>query len=265
MVLLAVLLGVLGAAMGSFVGALVWRLHTGRDFVTERSQCEHCHKKLSPPELIPILSWLWLRGRCATCGKFFGWTPLLLELGLGGLFVASYLYWPLGWTDLAAQVSFGIWLIYLVVLAALFVYDLRWLVLPDKMVFLLIGLGLIDAALRVSLVPGENYLLYVLTGVVPVAGLYGALYFASKGRWVGFGDVKLGVFIGVVLGWQKALLVLLLANVIGFLIIIPGLVSRKLGRTTKVPFGPFLIIAFVVAGLWGEVLITWYLHYLLLM
>jgi prepilin signal peptidase PulO-like enzyme (type II secretory pathway) len=87
------------------------------------------------------------------------------------------------------------------------------------------------------------------------------LYVVSQGRWVGFGDVKLSIFIGVVLGWQKALLALILANVIGFFIVLPGLATRKLTRTSRVPFGPFLIIAFVVAGLFGDAIIQWYLSF----
>ncbi len=258
MVISLILLAALGAAMGSFVGALVWRLRTGRDFVKDRSRCEHCEHVLGFFDLIPVFSWLLLKGRCRYCGVFIGFTPLILELGMACLFALSYLFWPLGFTDVAAQISFVFWLLYLVLLAALFVYDLRWFLLPDKLVFVLIGLALIDAGFRTSL-SGDNYFAHVLTGILPIAGLYGFLYMVSKGKWVGFGDVKLGLFMGIVLGWKNALLVLVLANLIGFMIIIPGLLSRKLGRTSKVPFGPFLIAAFVIAGLWGESLINWYI------
>lgn len=258
MVLNAVLLAVLGAAMGSFVGALVWRLRTGHDFVKGRSQCEHCHHVLGPADLVPVFSWLLLRGRCRYCKAKIGLTPLLLELGVGLAFALSYWFWPLSFTEPATLASFVIWLVYVVLMAALLVYDLRWLLLPDKIVFVLIGLGLIDALLRTS-VSGENYIQHILLGVLPVAGVYGFLYFISKGKWVGFGDVKLGLFIGIVLGWQKALLVLMLANIIGFMVVVPGLISKKLNRTSKLPFGPFLILAFFIAGLWGDALIIWYL------
>lgn len=264
MVLIVCVLALLGATMGSFVGALVWRLRTNRDFVKGRSECEHCHHVLGVTDLLPVVSWLRLGGRCRYCKKPIGWTALLLELGLAGLFAASYLLWPTelsGWLGVA---SFGIWLIYLVLLAALLVYDLRWLILPDKLVFVLIGLGLIDAALRLTLVPGDNYFMHIILGVLPVSGLYALLYFVSKGKWVGFGDVKLGLFIGIVLGWQKALLVLLLANVIGFILVVPGLFMGKLNRKSRVPFGPFLIVAFVIAGLLGDAIISWYVGDLIL-
>jgi len=84
----------------------------------------------------------------------------------------------------------------------------------------------------------------------------------SRGRWVGFGDVKLAIFIGVTLGWQKAFLVFLLANVIGFVVLLPGLATGKLNRTSRVPFGPFLIAAFIIAGLWGDAIIRAYLSYI---
>jgi prepilin signal peptidase PulO-like enzyme (type II secretory pathway) len=263
MVLNTVLLAVLGAAMGSFVGALVWRLHTKRDFVKDRSECEHCHHLLGPLDLVPIFSWIALGGRCRYCKKPIGLTAILLELGMALVFALSYWYWPLGFTDTAAQVSFVIWLISMVLLAALFVYDLKWFLLPDKIVFILIGLALLDAIFRSSL-SGENYFIYIALGLIPIAGIYGLLYVISGGKWVGFGDVKLGIFMGIMLGWQKALLVLALANLLGFVVVIPGLLSKKLTRTSKVPFGPFLIAAFFIAGLWGDQLINWYMLNLLI-
>lgn len=264
MVLSVIFLGLVGLAMGSFVGALVWRLKNKRDFVSDRSECEHCHHKLSTADLIPVVSWLMLKGKCRYCGKKIGWQSPALEISLGLIFVISYLFWPLGFSEWQAVASFVIWLIYMVVLMALVIYDLKYMLLPDKLVFPLIGLALIDAALRTSL-SGANYFAYILAGGIVISGFYAALFYFSKGKWVGFGDVKLGIFIGVALGWQNAVLVLLVSNVIGFLFVIPGLLMGKLGRKSRVPFGPFLIAAFVVAGLFGDVIIDWYVQDLLLM
>ena len=257
----AIFFGLLGAAMGSFVDAVVWRLHTKRNFVTGRSECEHCHHKLGFWDLIPIFSWVALGGRCRYCQKPISRLAPLTELSLAVLFVVSYFYWPLGLTLMSAQILFAFWLVYLVALAILFVYDLRWQLLPDVIVFPLIGLGLVDAALRVSLQPGANiadYVVYVSLGVLVMAGLYFALYLASKGKWIGFGDIKLAVFMGAVLGWQKMLVVLMLANIIGLLVVLPGLLSKRLNAKSRVAFGPFMIVAFVIAGLCGDALIQWY-------
>lgn len=258
---IAVFLGLLGAAMGSFAGALVWRLHTKRNFVNDRSECEHCHHKLGVLDLIPIISWLALRGRCRYCGAPIGWLPLVAEIILAALFVVSYLYWPLGFSMWQAVVLFVLWLAYLVVLAILLIYDARWMLLPDKLVLPLAVVAFADAALRVSLQPGAGvfaYIQYVGYGLLALAGIYGALYALSKGKWVGFGDVKLSIFMGAVLGWQKALLVLCLSNVLGFIVVVPGLLSGRLTRTSRIPFGPFLIAAFAVTGLFGDAIIHWY-------
>jgi prepilin signal peptidase PulO-like enzyme (type II secretory pathway) len=268
MVELAIALGVLGAAMGSFIDALTWRLHTKRNFVSDRSECEHCHHKLSVLDLVPILSWVMLGGRCRYCRKPISPLVPLVEVTMAVLFVVSCLYWPLGFAQWQAVALFGLWLVYLVFLGALFVYDLRWMLLPDVLVYPLIGLGFIDAALRLSLVPGatvSDYAAHVVLGVLAMAGIYWLLYTISKGRWVGFGDVKLAIFMGLVLGWQKTLLVLMLANVIGLLVVVPGLVGKKLTPKSHVPFGPFMIAAFVIVGLFGDRIIEWYLHTFILL
>jgi prepilin signal peptidase PulO-like enzyme (type II secretory pathway) len=261
----AVLLALLGVSMGSFAGAAAWRLRTKRDMVRDRSECESCHHKLGVWDLLPVISWLLLRGKCRYCGAPIGNTALVSEITLGLVFVVSYVYWPLGFAPWQALTLFVLWLLYLVALAVLLIYDARWMILPDKIVLPLVAVAFIDAALRVSLVPGAgivDYIFYVGWGMVALAGIYGALYAVSRGRWVGLGDVKLAVFIGVTLGWQKALLVFVLANVIGFIVVIPGLVTRKLSRQSRIPFGPFLIAAFIVAGLWGDALVRWYLSYI---
>lgn len=260
--IIAVFLGAVGAAMGSFIDALTWRLHTKRNFVTGRSECEHCHHKLGVFDLIPIVSWLMLGGRCRYCHKSITPLALLSEIILAILFLVSYVFWPLGFDSWQAILLFGLWLVYLVMLGALFVYDLRWFLLPDVIVWPLVALGLIDAGIQISLNGGSlgDYANHVVLGVLAMAGVYWALYMASKGRWVGFGDVKLAVFIGAVLGWQKTLLVLMLANVIGLLVVMPGLLSRKLNSKSRVPFGPFMIIAFVIAGLFGDYIINWYIQ-----
>lgn len=252
-----------GAAAGSFVGAVTWRLKTGRDFVMDRSECERCHHKLGIADLIPVVSWIILRGKCRYCHKSIGWYALALELGVAMTFVASYAFWPTELTTWQAQASLAIWYVYIVALAALVASDLRWMILPDVIVFPLIALGLVDAGLRYSLTNNPTvagYVWQVVTGAAALGGIYALLYFITKGRGVGFGDVKLGVFIGVVLGWQLALLVLMLANIVGFVCVLPGLLRGKMGRKTEVPFGQFLILGFIVAGLFGAAILDWYLR-----
>jgi leader peptidase (prepilin peptidase) / N-methyltransferase len=266
MLMIVVILAVLGAAMGSFVGALVWRLHEHKDFVRDRSECEHCHHKLDALDLIPVLSWLVLRGRCRYCRAWIGWTPLALELLTAGLFVGSYIMWPWALDSWLAWTFFGLWLVQLVGLVALFVYDLKWMLLPNVIVFPLIGLSIVEVAVGYGMQSDASlgaYIQSAFLGVAVLAGLYWALYTFSRGRLIGYGDVKLGLFMGLVLGWQRALLALFLANIIGFFVVLPGLLTGRLKRTSRVPFGPFLIIAFIISFLLGDRLIDWYLGFIL--
>lgn len=242
--------------MGSFAGAVAWRLEKSRDFVRERSECEHCHHVLAPKDLLPIVSWLWLRGKCRYCKASIGKSALWLEIGLGLAFAVSFAVWPYGFTALGIAL-FAAWLVALVALAILFVYDIRHFLLPDVIVWPLAVLGVLMFVLRMLLetTPMGTWFIEAVLALLPVSGLYAALYVVSGGRWIGFGDVKLGIFIGLALGWQGALVALLLANYFGFFWVLPKLLRGKLDRASHMPFGPFLIAATYVAFLWGESLI----------
>jgi len=260
-------LAAIGLAFGSFVGALVWRLHEHKDFVRGRSECEYCHHRLAAVDLVPVLSWLMLKGKCRYCHKPIGWNAPLLELSVGALFVLSYIYWPLPFTSWQSDVSFVLWLVYLVGLAALFVYDVRYMLLPNVILFPLIVLSVVESAVRYTALSGVNlpgYLGDASMGVMTLAGLYWVLYTFSRGKWVGYGDVKLGIFMGIALGFRRSLLALFLANILGFIVVLPGLLAGKLTRRSRVPFGPFLIAAFVIAFLFGDTLIEWYVKFILL-
>lgn len=258
---LVLALGVLGLCLGSFANAAVWRIKKRKDLVRDRSECTKCHKKLEWYDLIPVVSWLSLGGKCRYCKKPISIQYPLVELAVAAFFVVSYLIWPYDLASVLDYTVLALWLASGVGLAILFVYDLRWFLLPDVVVFPLIAIGAIMALLRVVSSPGPLMaIIDVLLAVLVLAGLYYVLYKLSKGRWVGFGDVKLAVFLGLALSdWRLALLALFLANFIGTLVVIPGLLRGTLSRTTHIPFGPFLIAGFVLAGLLGYPIINWYL------
>lgn len=260
-ILISVYLGIIGLSLGSFANAAVWRLKNKKDIVKDRSECVHCHHKLSWLDLVPVFSWLFLQGKCRYCKKKIALQYPLVEIAVATYFVASYLLWPQDLNSWHAIVQFILWLSYGVGLAILFVYDLRWYLLPDRIVFPLVVLGAISALIRVTATNEGGVLgafIDLTLSLLAVGGFYGALYFASKGRWVGFGDVKFGVFMGLALGWQQALVAVMVANLIGFLVILPGLLTKKLTRTSRIPFGPFLIGGFIIAGLFGWSIIRWY-------
>ncbi|HEX4662007.1 MAG TPA: prepilin peptidase [Candidatus Saccharimonadales bacterium] len=266
-ILTIVALGLLGLCMGSFVNALVWRLKTNRNFVTERSMCVHCHHQLSTLDLIPVVSWLILKGSCRYCGKPISWQYPIVELLVVILFVGSFVFWPTALVAWPQITQFVVWLIFMVMVSALFIYDVRWLTLPDKLTYPLIVLGLVSGIVSLVFVQhivGWQVILELLYGAASIGGFYGLLYLASKGKWVGLGDAKLGLAMGLALGWELGVFVLVLANVIGTLFVVPALLSKRLNRQSKIPFGPFLIVAFVIAGLWGTTIINWYMNHLLI-
>jgi leader peptidase (prepilin peptidase)/N-methyltransferase len=256
--LIAIYLAALGAAMGSFAGAVAWRLEKRRDFVRERSECEHCHHVLAWYDLVPVFSWLALKGKCRYCHKSIGVSALALEIGLALTFAVTYLAWPYGFSALGIAL-FVLWLVSLVLLTILFVYDVRHFLLPDVLVWPLAALGAVIFVLNMLLsgVPAIEWALEAVLALLPVSGVYGLLYVISGGKWIGFGDVKLGLFIGLVLGWQGGLVALLLANYLGFFWVLPALLRQKVDRSTHMPFGPFLIVATYVVFLWKEPILGW--------
>lgn len=264
----AVFLTILGLTFGSFVNAAVWRIHQrrARTLLNDRSECIHCHHKLAWFDLIPVFSWIALRGRCRYCNKPIEDTPLP-EIGVAAFFLVSFLVWPEPFTTSVGVADFVFWLVYGVLLAILFVYDLRYMLLPNRITFLLIGLAVLQLLVHIVLAPGQaiDLLENAVFGVASIAGIYLVLYVISRGRWVGFGDAKLCVFIGIVLAdWKLGLLTFLAANVLGSLAILPGLLTGRLGRASRVPFGPFLILGFVLSVLVGHAIVSWYLSTLYL-
>ena len=280
LLLLALLTGLLGTVMGSFAGAQVWRLRarqlvqdkaTGEEYdkaeykrlvgltkhktVDDRSQCLDCQHTLAWYDLLPLVSWLSTKGKCRYCRKPIGYFEPLVELGTAGLFVMFTFVWTTTYgVEPASLGILALWLAALTMFVILFVYDLKWFLLPDAVMFPLIGLSVVITAATVVFLQQDIVatLLSVSASVMVLAGLYFMLWFVSKGLWVGFGDVKLGIALGVLLiDWKLALLTLFLANLIGTLVVLPGLLMGKLSRKAQVPFGPLLIIGFFLSLLAG--------------
>lgn len=287
-------LSVLGLVLGSFANALVWRLHeqteleekiakasdaprTSRarigklharmhelSIVRGRSMCPSCRHELAAKDLIPVLSWLRLRGRCRYCHQPISWQYPVVELFTAGVFVGSYVWWPLAW-NAAGIFSFCLWLVFIVMFIALGVYDLRWFLLPDRIVFPLIGVAIAETILLATVFHGGfASLLQAVWGVFIVAGLFAGLYFVSRGRWIGFGDVKLAIVLGLLVGGPlNAVLLIFIASLLGSLIAIPLLVRGRVSAMTPIPFGPFLLAATAVVVLFGAHLVDWYKTFLL--
>lgn len=250
---------VAGLVLGSFVSALVWRLHAGRDWVTERSECSHCHHLLGPLDLIPVVSWLLLKGKCRYCHKKIEDSPWV-ELALAGLFALSYVAWPVALRGVGLY-EFIFWLLFLVGFMALVVYDLRWMILPDGIVFKLVGLALIEVAGMVVLYHFDiSQVMSKIAGGIVLSGLFYVIFQVSKGEWIGGGDVKLAIVLGILAGDPlRSTLLLFCASLLGLIAAVPQIMQKKSeSLTLKIPFGPFLIGGLIIVQLFGTPLISWY-------
>lgn len=259
-VLILVGLGGLGLIFGSFVNALVWRLHEKRDWVSERSECPHCHHVLAPKDLIPVVSYLMLKGKCRYCKKPIQDTPLT-ELATPALFILSYLCWPTNFQGVGLF-EFIVWLVFLIGFVALAAYDLRWYLLPNKMVFPLVALAVVQILVQPIFYHYSWHVsLDATLGALTLSGLFYVLFQVSDGTWIGGGDVKLAIALGLLAGDPlRALLLLFFASMVGTLGALPMLIKNGMKAKLKLPFGPLLIAGMIIVELFGSSIISWYSH-----
>ena len=250
-IFIAILLFVIGAMMGSFACCQVWRIKKGDK--SKRSHCMKCKHQLKWYDNIPVISWAVLGGKCRKCKKPIGWSEIFAEIGLGAIFVMTFLCWPqydllmLGNPWVIAK--FVTFLALMTVLTISFIYDLRWFELP--MVSLLAGIiiGAVLAGINFAevIVAGgfEWSMLLSLGGALMILpGLYYVMYKVSGERWVGGGDWILNVALALALtDFWLAIFAMFLANFLGCVVCLPSSLKKK-DMNMKIPFGPFLIAGF---------------------
>jgi prepilin signal peptidase PulO-like enzyme (type II secretory pathway) len=275
--LIYVLLVVFGLIFGSFIDALTWRIREQSLLLEKkkhakiprelsmlhgRSMCQSCKHVLGPLDLVPLFSWLFLRGKCHYCGAKISWQSPVIEVVMALLFAGSYALWPLALQGIGLM-EFCFWLVFLVGFVALAVYDLRWYILPDRIVYPLIGLAVVQTLLTYFIYhTGWQSLVGSVWGVLIASGIFYVLYQVSDGSWIGGGDVKLGVVLGILLGGPMlSLLLLFVASVLGTLVSLPLLGFGKAKRSTLIPFGPFLIAATIIIELYGHQFVNWFTQF----
>lgn len=282
-------LALFGVILGSFVNAFVWRLHESEEIREKiellkkqpkrvdvlrkrlrmlsisrgRSICPHCEHVLAAKDLIPIVSWISLRGKCRYCRKPISWQYPLVELLTGALFAVSYLCWPERLSGVWLF-AFVCWLFYLIVFVCLAVYDLRWFLLPNKVVLPLI-LAALAQVLVVSVWQQDwNALWGPVAGGAIIFGLFYLLFQISGGKWIGGGDVKIAFALGLIAGSPvNAFLVIFFASLLGTLVSIPLLARGKEALRVRIPFGPYLLGATIIVVLFGSNIVSWYTNFFL--
>ncbi|HSX01676.1 MAG TPA: prepilin peptidase [Candidatus Saccharimonas sp.] len=258
MLLVVLYFGLLGLLIGSAINALVWRLYVGRKWTKGRSECPECHHVLAAKDLVPVVSWVLLGGKCRYCKAPIHIQYPVVEAVTSGLFALSLA--QLMPVTVQQWLMFGLWLAVLTALIILAVYDLRWMLLPDKVMGPAIGLATVLLLLRVwethSWVAARGPVLAALV----TAGAFFGLVVVTRGRAMGGGDIKLMFLMGLLLGLRGMAVALLLAFNVAAAVGVALIVSKRKRRRDHIPFGPFLAGATVVAYLYGGQIVDWYLR-----
>jgi leader peptidase (prepilin peptidase)/N-methyltransferase len=239
-----------GLMVGSFLNVCIYRLPRRESIVFPASRCTACGEEIRWYQNIPVVSWLLLRGKCASCGERISIVYPLVELLTGALFAAHVAIFGLELL-LVPRLIFASGLIVLAFI------DLRHRILPNPIT---LGGTVVGFLFSLFLSPGW---LSSLIGVLIGGGLLfaiGEIYMKLRGiEGMGMGDVKMLAMIGAFLGWPGVLVTLVLSSMSGAIVGIILLVSQKGDMKYQLPFGTFLAVAALVASLYGDALVTWYL------
>lgn len=241
---------IFGLIIGSFLNCLVYRLEKDES-LKGRSYCPHCKHTLSWLDLIPVFSFLWLGGKCRYCRKKISFQYPLIEIVTALLFLLIFNYQLSIFNQFSIQqfLNLVFWFYIVSSLIVIFVYDLKHYLIPDQVLFPAIGVAFVYHF-------NFNYFLSALIA----SGFFLTLFLMSRGRWMGFGDVKLAILLGLLLGFPNILVGLFLSFLLGSIlgITLMGIKSTKIGLKSELPFAPFLIIGTLIALFWGEKLIDLY-------
>ncbi len=243
-----VLFFLFGLAVGSFLNVCIDRLPSGMSIISPPSHCPSCHHKLLVKDLIPVFSYLWLKGHCRYCNTPIPKRLLWVELSTGALFTFLYWQYSLSW-------QLAITIFYFALLLILMVIDLEQGIIPNKIIYPGIVISLI-----ISLITEIGLIRAVIGGGIGfVVMLMPALIY--KGG-MGFGDVKMAGLIGLITGFPLIFVALFLGFVSGGLTAGLLLWLKLKKRKETIPFAPFLSLATMVTLLWGNNILSWYLKLL---
>ena len=241
---------ILGLIFGSFLNALVFRAHADIP-MTGRSKCVKCEIPIDARDLVPVLSFILLRGRCRACKQTISWQYPLVEFATAVTFVLLALYA----SDLSTFIAQAIITLFLIII---FVYDFQYSYILDRFTFPAMMLAVVF-----NFALGAVSASSMLLGAILLGGFFFVQYAVSRGRWIGGGDIRMGVLMGLWLGLERGLLATLIAYVIGALVGIGLLLLRHKRLDSHIPLGTFLAVGTFVSMIWGQEIIVWYLGYFL--
>ena len=249
---------IFGLAVGSFLNCVIYRLEIGGSFLKGRSYCPHCKHVLAWKDLIPIFSFLILKGKCRYCKKKISLQYPLVELFTGILF--AFTTYNLQPTTLQQTLILCCQLFVFSCLVIIFIFDLKHYLIPDKIIYPAITIAFLNQILTSNI---EHLTSNVILGILPSL-FFLAIILISHETWMGLGDFKLSILMGLILGWPKILVSLFFAFFSGAVV---GLILILLKRKTmksQIPFAPFLVSGTFFAMFFGDKIINWYLRLILL-
>ncbi len=247
------------------MNALIWRLYKKESIWSKwRSYCRECRQNIRAKDLIPVLSFVLLGGKCRYCRKKISWQYPLVELATASLFVLAALKHQLFQFDFLMY-DYGTWFliirdwIFISILIVIFVYDYKYYLILDKVTIPAMVLALV---LNLIIASSGFWLVWLVQ--LLLAGIIGGAFFyiqilLSKGRWVGGGDVRLGILMGFMLGISGLLLAFFIAYVVGAIFGLILVATKKKTMKSEIPFGTFLSAAAIFALLFSPYVINWYL------
>ena len=243
--MMGLLVFLFGLIIGSFLNVVVYRLKHKKNFLKGRSFCTHCKKTLSAIDLVPVLSFIFLRGKCRHCQKRISKQYPMVELGTGIVFLILYIKFGL-------TLEFFIHALFSVFLIIIFVYDLLYYLVLD-----VVSVPAIIVGFAGSLLLGLSLTNLLIGGIIGLS-FFLLQFVISRGKWIGGGDLRLGLMCGFMVGWPKILVLLVVTYISGAIISVFLLASKKKKWKDSVPLGIFLTLATLVVILFGDKIIDWY-------
>ncbi len=267
-----------GAAVGSFLGVVVDRLMSGESIWKGRSHCDHCRRTLHPLDLVPLFSFLVLNRKCRYCGQQLDWYFFMIELVTGIAFVlAAFTIFQDSWFMLVNLQYIFLALYYFSLIGSLIAIvfaDIKFGIIPFKIVgfalfvsvfwFLLLP-TMYFSPIEISILGLQTNFLNSLASGLGAFSFFFVLFYATKGRGMGFGDVVFAFLMGFVLGFPKVILALYLAFVTGAVVALVLIASKKKSfKGGTIPFGPFLVFGTIISLLWGTYIINYVMQFFML-
>lgn len=241
-----ILIFIVGLVVGSFLNVCIYRIPRKLSIIKPASYCPSCGNTIKPWHNIPVLSFLFLKGKCAYCGAKISLRYPVVELLNGILYVLAYINFALP--------SLPFVLIFISALIVISFIDFDFQIIPDEISIPLIFLGIILSFLPHNSLNLAQDIKNSLIGVVVGGGSLLIISLISKGG-MGGGDVKLNAAVGAFLGWKSALLTIFIGSLAGSVV---GIVILKKTGNRKIPFGPFLSSGALICLFFGERLLNWY-------